>query len=223
MEGLSWNNSLILITWQKLAPIILISYEININIINIAVILSTIIGALGGLNQTSLRKLIAFSSINHLGWILIAIQINQSIWLIYFIIYRLLRFNIIYYFNIFKISHINQLFSSYFISKPIKFMLFFNLLSLGGLPPFLGFLPKWLVIQHTTINRQLFILIIIIIITLITLYFYLRVSYSAFILNYTEINFINYIQFNKISIICYLTIRFISIFGLIFIPIFYFI
>ena len=223
MEGLSWNNSLILITWQKLAPIILISYEININIINIAVILSTIIGALGGLNQTSLRKLIAFSSINHLGWILIAIQINQSIWLIYFIIYRLLRFNIIYYFNIFKISHINQLFSSYFISKPIKFMLFFNLLSLGGLPPFLGFLPKWLVIQYTTINIQLFILIIIIIITLITLYFYLRVSYSAFILNYTEINFINYIQFNKISIICYLTIRFISIFGLIFIPIFYFI
>ena len=102
-------------------------------------------------------------------------------------------------------------------------MLFFNLLSLGGLPPFLGFLPKWLVIQYTTINIQLFILIIIIIITLITLYFYLRVSYSAFILNYTEINFINYIQFNKISIICYLTIRFISIFGLIFIPIFYFI
>lgn len=223
IEGLSWNNVLILMTWQKLAPIILVSYIINFIIIRTTIILSTLIGALGGLNQTSLRKLIAFSSINHLGWIIIAIQINQSIWLIYFFIYCLLRIIIVYYFNIFKISHLKQIFSAYFISKPLKFIIFLNLLSLGGLPPFLGFFPKWIVIQLTSYHNFIFIILIIIIRTLITLYFYLRICYSAFLLNYTEINWINNIQFNKNSLYIYVLLSFISIFGLIFIPIFYFI
>jgi len=86
IEGLSWINSLILITWQKIAPLILTSYIIINKIILISVILSIIIGSLGGLNQTSLRKLMAFSSINHLGWILSAIYSRESLWIIYFFI-----------------------------------------------------------------------------------------------------------------------------------------
>lgn len=88
----------------------------------------------------------------------------------------------------FKISHINQLFSLFFHKKEIKFILFFNLLSLGGLPPFLGFIPKIIVIQLITINNQLFLLTFIVLITLITLYFYIRLCYRAFILNYYETN-----------------------------------
>lgn len=223
ITGLSWINSLLLITWQKLGPIILISYIINENLIYFSIIISVTIGALGGLNQTSIRKLIAFSSINHLGWILSAIQINQLIWLIYFLIYTILTFTIIYFFNLFKIYYINQLFSIYFSSKIIKFFIFLNLLSLGGLPPFLGFFPKWIVIQNITFNNQIFIIIIIIIITLVTLYFYLRICYSAFIINYSESNWTSYIQINKIQLTIYIILSFISIFRLILIPIFYFI
>nr|QUE26640.1 NADH dehydrogenase subunit 2 [Ilythea japonica] len=223
MEGLSWNNSLILMTWQKLAPLMLISYVINNYMINLSIILSSLIGAMGGLNQTSLRKLMAFSSINHLGWMLMAMQINQTTWLIYFFIYTLLSFNMIYFFNLFKTSHINQLFSYYYISKPLKFLLFLNLLSLGGLPPFLGFFPKWLVIQSSTMNNQIMIMVIMMMTTLITLYFYLRLCYSAFMLNYTEINWMVKIQFNEISMNFYMIISFISIFGLMFIPMFFFI
>nr|QOV03266.1 NADH dehydrogenase subunit 2 [Hydrellia maura] len=221
MEGLSWNNALILMTWQKLAPLMLISYEMTNTLVMLSIICSVTIGALGGLNHTSLRKLMAFSSINHLGWMMTAMQVNQLVWLVYFLVYTLLTFNMIYYFNLYKISHMNQLFSMFFISKTMKFFMFLNLLSLGGLPPFLGFLPKWLVIQYITMNSQYFLLIVLMMMTLITLYFYLRLCYSAFMLNYLENNWLNHMQTNNISLSAYTVLSFISIFGLTFIPMFY--
>lgn len=213
IEGLSWINALILITWQKIAPLILISYVIFKPLIIIRIILSSLIGALGGLNQTSLRKLIAYSSINHLGWILAAIY-NRNIWLVYFLFYTFLTFSIVFMFNIFKISYINQLFTLFFHEKRIKFFLFFNLLSLGGLPPFLGFLPKIFVIQSLTMNNQLFLLTFIVIITLITLYFYIRLCYRAFILNYYENNWITFSFYKSSNIKLLLIFSYISTFGL---------
>lgn len=212
-----------MITWQKIAPLILISYLNLNNLILIRVILSVIVGALGGLNQTSLRKLIAFSSINHLGWILRALIINESIWLLYFTFYSFLSFVLIYIFNLFKLFHLNQLFSWFTNRKILKFTLFINFLSLGGLPPFLGFLPKWIVIEQITFSGQYFQLFILIISTLITLFFYLRISYSAFILNYYENNWILNSYYNKLNINLYLILTFFSIFGLFLISIFYFI
>lgn len=223
IEGLTWINALILITWQKIAPLILISYLNIKNLLLISVILSVIIGAIGGLNQTSLRKLIAFSSINHLGWILRSLMIRESIWLIYFIFYSFLSFVLTFIFNIFKLFHLNQLFSWFVNRKILKFSLFINFLSLGGLPPFLGFLPKWLVIQQLTICNQYFLLTLIIISTLITLFFYLRICYSAFILNYFENNWIMEININSNNTNLYLIITFFSIFGLFLISLFFFI
>lgn len=222
IEGLSWLNSLILITWQKIAPLILISYIIFKPLIISRIILSSLIGALGGLNQTSLRKLIAYSSINHLGWILAAMYNSNILWVIYFIFYTFLTFAIIYIFNIFKISHINQLFSIFFHSKVIKFFLFLNLLSLGGLPPFLGFFPKWIIIQSLTINNQLFLLTFIVLITLITLYFYIRLCYRAFILNYYENNWLIISIYKSTNINIVIICSFFSSFGLFFISSIYF-
>ena len=223
IEGLSWLNALILITWQKIAPLILISYVIFKPLIIISIILSGLIGALGGLNQTSLRKLIAYSSINHLGWILAAIYNSNLLWITYFLFYTFLTFSIIFIFNIFKISHINQLFSIFFHSKTIKFFLFFNLLSLGGLPPFLGFFPKWIVIQSLTINSQLFLLTFIVLITLITLYFYIRLCYRAFILNYFENNWINFSFYKSFYIKIFIICSFFSSFRLFLVSSLYFI
>lgn len=222
IEGITWINALILITWQKIAPLILISYLNIRNFLLVRVILSVIVGALGGLNQTSLRKLIAFSSINHLGWILRALIIRESIWLTYFIFYSFLSLVLTFIFNNFKLYHLNQLFSWFTNRKILKFTLFINFLSLGGLPPFLGFFPKWVLIQELTFYSQYFQLFILIISTLITLFFYLRICYSAFILNYYEINWVKTLQTQNFSINFYLTIRFFSIFGLFLISIFYF-
>nr|AEW48058.1 NADH dehydrogenase subunit 2 [Stegana hirsutina] len=214
MEGLSWNNCLLLMTWQKIAPLMLISY-MNIQLmLFFSIILSAIIGSLGGLNQSSLRKLMAFSSINHLSWMLMALNYNELIWLIYFLIYSFLSFTLIFLFNNSKIYYFSQMFSLFFNSKIMKFILFMNFLSLGGLPPFLGFLPKWIVTQQLIFNNQYFMIMILMMSTLITLFFYLRICYSAFLLNYYENNWM-IIKYSKITPnYLFLTMSFFSIMGL---------
>lgn len=221
MEGLNWINNLILITWQKIAPLILISYIIINKFLVIIIILSVLVGSIGGLSQTSLRKILAFSSINHLGWILAAIISSENLWITYFLLYAFLSFNLIYIFNAFKLFHLNQIFSLFSNFPIIKFFLIISLLSLGGLPPFLGFLPKWLVIQNIAINNIIFTVIIIVCLTLLTLYYYMRICYSAFMLNYWEINWNynqNYLNFNiKISLLLsFFSIRGLLLFNIIF-------
>nr|AEY80445.1 NADH dehydrogenase subunit 2 [Luzonimyia stictogaster] len=222
IEGLSWMNSLLLMTWQKIAPLMLISYLNMKTILMISIILSALVGALGGLNQTSLRKLMAFSSINHLGWMLSALNINEIIWFIYFLFYTFLSIILTMNFNIFKLFHLNQLFSTFFYSKILKFNLFLNLLSLGGLPPFIGFIPKWLIIQYMSENNQLFMLIVLMMTTLITLFFYLRICYSAFMLNNFENSWISTMKLNNFHYNCFIMMSFLSIFGFMLISLFYF-
>nr|QTF74320.1 NADH dehydrogenase subunit 2 [Sphecapatoclea sp.] len=222
MEGLSWINTLILMTWQKIAPLMLISYIIFKPLMLMSTLLSALIGALGGMNQTSLRKLMAYSSINHLGWMLMAMYNSNSQWMMYFLMYSFLTFMMIYMFNAFKVSHINQLFNLFFHSKTMKFFLFFNLLSLGGLPPFLGFFPKWLVIQSLTFNKQMFLLSFMVLTALITLFFYMRLSYSAFMLNNYENNWMHNSSFKSNYMNIFLTLSFFSSLGLFLISSLYF-
>jgi NADH-ubiquinone oxidoreductase chain 2 len=59
------------------------------------VCLSTYVGRVGGLNQSSLRKLIAYSSINHLGWLMVALYFGLKFILIYFLIYMVTNWGLI--------------------------------------------------------------------------------------------------------------------------------
>nr|WKU83726.1 NADH dehydrogenase subunit 2 [Alipumilio avispas] len=222
MEGLNWMNSLILMTWQKIAPLMLISYLNMKLMLFTSIIMSAMIGAIGGLNQTSLRKLMAFSSINHLSWMLMSMYSNESLWMFYFIFYSFMSFNLIFMFNLFKLFHINQLFSLFTFNKNLKFMIFLNLLSLGGLPPFLGFIPKWFTIQFLTINNQLFMMTILIMMSLITLFFYLRLCYSAFMLNFKENNWTFNTYYNNFTMEIFLKFSWISTIGLFMISIIYY-
>lgn len=217
IEGLNWINNLILITWQKIAPIILISYCININFFIFSIIISIIIGRINGLNQTSLRKLLAYSSINHLGWMLAGFLNNQNIWIIYFLFYCFLSISIVLIFNNFKIFNLNQIFSSLNFKNIIKTIIFLPFLSLGGLPPFLGFFPKWLIIEYLISINYIFLLFLLVYFTLITLYFYLRITFASLLLNYNEINWNFNYCYNKSNFFFISLLLYFNIFGLIFI------
>nr|WEF49678.1 NADH dehydrogenase subunit 2 [Synendotendipes sp.] len=224
MEGLNWVNGMILMTWQKIAPMILISYCLNFYFFIFSILISTIFGAIGGLNQTSLRKLMAYSSINHLGWMTASILNSQNIWKIYFLFYCFLSISVVLIFNNFKIFNLNQIFSFLNFKNLLKTIIFIPLLSLGGLPPFLGFFPKWIVIEYLMSMNFYILLLTMIYFTLITLFFYLRISYSAFLLNHNEMNWhTNYTFLNIKNLKLFSFISFISIFGLIFINLLFFI
>nr|UFK62194.1 NADH dehydrogenase subunit 2 [Cicindela puritana] len=212
IEGMSWINSLILMTWQKIAPMMILSYSLKLsNFILMIIVMCSIVGSIGGLNQTSLRKIMAFSSINHIGWMIGSFLSNEMIWLIYFSIYSMISAAIILLFNSFNIFYLSQMFILMSKNILIKFSMLLNLLSLGGLPPFLGFFPKWMIIQQLS-NKYSMIVLIMILATLITLFFYMRIAYTSIIINHNQMNFsIN--QTNKMSL-TNLIFTFISLTGL---------
>nr|YP_008081139.1 NADH dehydrogenase subunit 2 [Thyridosmylus langii]AGH27216.1 NADH dehydrogenase subunit 2 [Thyridosmylus langii] len=191
MEGLSWTNNFILMTWQKIAPLILLTYYFDKNFLFFVILLSIFIGSIGGLNQTSLRKLMAYSSINHIGWMLSTFLISNYFLFMYFILYTFLSFSIVYLFNFLNVFFINQCFNLLNNFSILKFSFFCNFLSLGGLPPFLGFLPKWLIIQNLALKFPLLISMMVIM-TLITLFFYIRVTFAAFLVNYTNTKWLKF-------------------------------
>nr|YP_009131021.1 NADH dehydrogenase subunit 2 [Eutelia adulatricoides]AHV78104.1 NADH dehydrogenase subunit 2 [Eutelia adulatricoides] len=185
VEGLSWFNNFILMTWQKITPMILLSYYFNKNFIILIIILNIIIGAIGGLNQTSLRKLMAFSSINNLGWMLSSIMISENLWLFYLMMYSFMISIMCFSFYMMNMFFINQLFINN-MNFLIKINLLINFMSLGGLPPFIGFFPKWIIINFLINNNMYMLTFIFIMMSLIMLFFYIRIIYSAFMFNYLK-------------------------------------
>nr|UQJ75079.1 NADH dehydrogenase subunit 2 [Incisitermes schwarzi] len=187
MEGLSWTNCLLMMTVQKMAPMMLISYLMKMSPLTLMIIMtSVIIGSVGGMNQTSLRKILTYSSINHTGWMLTAILGSINLWALYFAVYLLLTTTVTTITKSFNISFVNQTMTAS-SEKKIKFMLFTALLSLGGLPPFIGFLPKWAVIQTLIASDLGFIMTTMVVASLATLYYYLRVCYSSFMILHEEV------------------------------------
>nr|AVN67645.1 NADH dehydrogenase subunit 2 [Parcoblatta lata] len=187
MEGLDWINCFFLLTIQKIAPLILISYTLMTSIFSTIIIISSVfIGSVGGYNQISIRKILTYSSINHMGWMLSALLLGNNFWLIYFTIYTVLTLTIIMIVKPFQVSFINQTFLMNNNNTIMKFLLFTSLMSLGGLPPFLGFLPKWIIIQSMVTNSMFILVTIMVVMSLITLYYYLRICYSSFIMLHFE-------------------------------------
>nr|YP_009443861.1 NADH dehydrogenase subunit 2 [Amphigerontia montivaga]ATU07082.1 NADH dehydrogenase subunit 2 [Amphigerontia montivaga] len=181
MEGLNWMKCFILMTWQKVAPMFILMYISLPKIIIPFSILSLMAGALGGLNQTSLKKIMAYSSVNHLGWMMTGMMMNKFMLIFYFSAYIMLN-----YFTLTNLMKLNKMNFNQIFSKP-DFYLAVSLLSLSGLPPFLGFLPKWMIINWTINNNMYMLSVIMIITALITIFFYMRMILNSIIMsNYTQ-------------------------------------
>jgi NADH-ubiquinone oxidoreductase chain 2 len=185
LEGMIWPQALVLITVQKITPIFLLSYYIvdQALLISIAAIISAVVGALGGLNQTLLRKLLGYSSINHIAWIIAALLIRERTWLLYFIVYSAISFSVVILFHFRQTFHFNHLINHTPPRPVIKLVIFISLLSLGGLPPFTGFIPKWIVIQQLCWSSNFLLLAILLGSSLFTLFYYLRITLISLVLS----------------------------------------
>nr|AIE43274.1 NADH dehydrogenase subunit 2 [Fundulopanchax gardneri] len=179
MQGLNLNTGLILATWQKLAPFSLL-FQINNNpyLMIFLGLTSILMGGWGGLNQTQLRKLLAYSSIAHLGWMVLILQFYPSLTLITLITYIIMTFSIFNIFKMNKATNINSLSTSWVKNPITSAMTPLILLSLGGLPPLTGFLPKWMILQELTKQHLTLTATVAALSALISLYFYLRLSYA---------------------------------------------
>nr|AZA05016.1 NADH dehydrogenase subunit 2 [Anthrenus verbasci] len=189
MEGLSWMNGLIMLTWQKIAPMIILMYSYKmIALISMAIVSSMLISGVMGINQTSLRKIMAYSSINHIGWMISSMIMIQSIWIIYLTIYSTITTAVTIIMKTMNTFHMNQLINAMNNKKPLKMLFIMNFLSMGGLPPFIGFFPKWITINFLVNSNFIVMSLMMIVMTLMTLYFYMRITFSALVMKTTEMN-----------------------------------
>nr|YP_009180075.1 NADH dehydrogenase subunit 2 [Epinephelus bontoides]ALL55163.1 NADH dehydrogenase subunit 2 [Epinephelus bontoides] len=180
LQGLDLTTGLILSTWQKLAPFALLLQiqSTNPTILIILGIASTLVGGWGGLNQTQLRKIMAYSSTAHLGWMILVLQFSPSLTLLTLLTYLIMTTSTFLVFKLNKSTNINMLATSWAKTPALTTLTPLILLSLGGLPPLTGFMPKWLILQELTKQDLAPIATLAALTALLSLYFYLRLTYA---------------------------------------------
>lgn len=204
--SISWLTALILSTWQKLAPLSILTFifsQFNFRIIlSLLAGINALIGGLIGINQSHLRVIIAYSSISHLGWIIRLISINMPISTIfYFIIYSFIIIPLFIILFIKNSTNSNSVRLVITNSPSLQFLIPFLLLSISGLPPLTGFIPKWIAISSLASLNPI-LLIVLIAGAMINTYFYLIIIF----------NFILVIKPNKvITNSSYTPLKYISI------------
>nr|AHG31197.1 NADH dehydrogenase subunit 2 [Pachycephala citreogaster rosseliana]AJS11149.1 NADH dehydrogenase subunit 2 [Pachycephala citreogaster rosseliana] len=182
LQGSSLITGLLLSTVLKFPPITLLfmtSPSLNPSLLTLMAILSATLGGWMGLNQTQIRKIMAFSSISHLGWMTIIIVYNPKLTMLNFYLYVLMTTTVFLTFNSMKILKLPTLMTAWTKTPSLSAILLLALLSLAGLPPLTGFLPKWLIIQELTKQDMASTATIISLLSLLGLFFYLRLAYCT--------------------------------------------
>nr|AFQ38207.1 NADH dehydrogenase subunit 2 [Chrysothlypis chrysomelas] len=182
LQGSPLTTGLLLSTLMKLPPIALLymtSSSLNPTLLTTLALLSTALGGWMGLNQTQIRKILAFSSISHLGWMAVIIIYNPKLTLLNFYLYTIMTATVFLTLNTTKTLKLSTLMTAWTKAPLLNAMLLLTLLSLAGLPPLTGFLPKWLIIQELTKQDMASTATLISLLSLLSLFFYLRLAYCA--------------------------------------------
>nr|ATY50956.1 NADH dehydrogenase subunit 2 [Anolis sminthus] len=182
LQGTTMTTALLITTWQKLAPMALIYMTINnlsTTILFTLGLLSSIIGGWGGLNQTQVRKIMAYSSIAHLGWMISVSSIMTNIMIFNLVVYLIMTTALFLSLILSKSKTIQDTTSTWAISPTMATMTMLLLLSLGGLPPLTGFTPKWLILEELIAQNLVPMATVMMMSTLLSLFFYLRLTYTT--------------------------------------------
>lgn len=183
-------------------------------------LLSLIIGTVLGLTQFRIKRLYAYSTISHLGFMLLAISINsiESIesFIFYLIQYSISNLNAfiiliaigysLYYYNDKNINHnnlidknnspiqfISQLKGYFYINSILALSLAITLFSFAGIPPLMGFFAKQMVFFAALQEGFVFITLIGVLTSVISAVYYLFIVKTMFFDNHS------YIYYNKIQ------------------------
>lgn len=180
-EGSSWGVIAIISSLPKISVVVLIlQFLIHFEIILVAGIFSIIIGTLGALNQTKIKRLLAYSSINHIGFIMVGYSFLTKqgfiIGNLYVILYML---GVIAIILTIKLSNYD---SQYFIewgdlkliNPTYSITLSLLTLSIAGIPPLSGFILKWFLLLESINTLHNITSFIIVLFSAIGMIYYLR-------------------------------------------------
>ena len=170
-------------------------------------LLSLIIGTVVGLTQFRIKRLFAYSTISHVGFILLALSINsiESIqaFLFYlmqysisnlnaFIILISIGYSLYYYVNNSKeykqlldkknspIQLISQMKGYFYINPILALSLGITIFSFVGIPPLIGFFAKQMVLSAALDSGYVFLTLVAILTSVISAVYYLNIIKEVF-------------------------------------------
>nr|ABH01091.1 NADH dehydrogenase subunit 2 [Francolinus lathami] len=182
LQGSPLTTALLLSTLMKLPPITLLlltSQSLNPTLLTLLAISSALIGGWMGLNQTQTRKILAFSSISHLGWMVVIITYSPQLTILTFALYTAMTTTVFLSLAQTKVLKLSTMLISWTKTPMLNATMMLTLLSLAGLPPLTGFMPKWLIIQELTKQEMIPTATAITMLSLLGLFFYLRLAYHS--------------------------------------------
>nr|YP_009673877.1 NADH dehydrogenase subunit 2 [Amblyomma javanense]QDC21268.1 NADH dehydrogenase subunit 2 [Amblyomma javanense] len=170
-EMLDFKSLFLILTIQKVIPLFILS-SIKMNILSIFVMISSIFASIFVLNLKSLKKILIFSSISHQSWMIVLMLISSNFWISYMIVYSILIYKITSMLIKINSNYINNLIYTK-SDFNIKITFCMMMLSLGGMPPFLGFLMKFISIL-IIMNSSSMMISILIMSSIINIFIYVR-------------------------------------------------
>nr|WDY84641.1 NADH dehydrogenase subunit 2 [Gilpinia sp. 2 GYN-2022c] len=198
INNMSWMNCFLLMTFQKVAPMFLLVNTNMSMIIYLSMLFSGLMGSLMGINQTSSKLMMGYSSLNHLSWMFMSMMIDLNILFIYLLIYSFNNFIICIFFMFMKINYLNQIYNYNNMNFFLKFLIMMMFLSMAVITHMFGFLPKFFVFILMIKNMFFVECLIFIIFALIVLFYYINLIMPSMLnlklsmklnLNYLSFNF----------------------------------
>nr|QOV08555.1 NADH dehydrogenase subunit 2 [Lygodactylus capensis] len=184
LQGSTLLMALTISTWQKIAPLTIlymISQTPSTTMLTMG-LTSALVCGWTGLNQTQMRKLLAFSSIAHMGWLLTALTITPKLATLTLIIYILTTTATFLILSPTTTMTTLDLSSTHSSHPTLTIALMLLVLSLGGLPPLSGFMPKWLILNELVAQNLVLLATLLALASLPSLYFYLRVTFVTMLM-----------------------------------------
>ena len=170
-------------------------------------LLSLIIGTVVGLTQSRIKRLFAYSTISHVGFILLALSVNTTESVQAFIFYVMqysisnlnafvllitIGFSLYYYTNDEKqyrnlldknnspIQLISQIKGYFYINPFLALSLAITIFSFVGIPPLIGFFAKQMVLSAALDSGYVFITLVAILTSVISAVYYLGIIKQVF-------------------------------------------
>nr|YP_009651563.1 NADH dehydrogenase subunit 2 [Amphiura digitula]QDA81587.1 NADH dehydrogenase subunit 2 [Amphiura digitula]QHT54245.1 NADH dehydrogenase subunit 2 [Amphiura digitula] len=193
VSGFNMLRSFYIIIVSKIVPVYLYIILVNNShsyALTLVGAISILVGSISGVSQNSIRKIVAYSSISHFGWLVIGLPwLTLEGCFFVFVCYFVMLIPILWvggYYNIDDLNSINRVYHQ----PGVIILVILSLLSLGGLPPLIGFMYKWFIFLGLLSGGQYLVCGYLIVMSIISLFYYLRISYYLYSLYWPEIKLV---------------------------------
>jgi len=193
-------------TWLTIMPklsillfLIMNNFLVESNLLMISALLSLLLGSITGLAQYKIKRLLAYSTISHVGLILLALG-NESInglesTIFYIVQYSVTSLNIFLILILLgntlnkdnaisvysPIQLISQLSGKFYSNPALAIAFSLSLFSMSGIPPLVGFFGKYFVINSALMNGNYFLSLVVIVSSVISTVYYLKIVKTLFL------------------------------------------